>query len=79
MFNELFEMCSKVIDNIKEGKVDYDELRTKILIMLNDPQVSDEKIFRVLGKRYPVQTIKLVLDAMRETPKKVGPLEKKDG
>ncbi len=78
MFNELFERCIKVSKRINEDKYDYDELRILILIMLNDPRTDDEKIFRVLGRSgYDRQTISHVLDAMRKTSKKTGPLEKK--
>jgi len=76
MFDELFEKIKNVrFTNTKEGKVDYDALRTEIMIMLNDPFTSEGKIFRVLGKKYPVQTIKLVLDRMKGSPKNLGPLE----
>ena len=75
MYDELFEKLKDIkFTNTKEGKVDYDSLRTEIIIMLNDPRTTDKKIFRVLGKRYPVQTIKLVLDRMRGAPKNLGSL-----
>jgi len=77
MFDQLFEKLKDIkFTNTKAGKVDYDALRAEILIMLNDPLTSDhEKIFRVLGRKYPVQTIKLVLDKMQDLPKDLGPLD----
>ena len=77
MFEDLLEQCKEVVKELdtNEGKVDYDKLRTEILIMLNDPKVTDEKIFRSLGRRYDEMTIRNVLDAMRKKKKNLGPLD----
>ena len=65
-----------VTESIKIGeKVDYDALRAEILILMNDPRTDDDKIYRVLSKKYPVGTIEIVLNGMRNVSKNVGPLD----